>query len=222
MQHIENNHLSNPPINQQAACAVCERHECHSGWPWCASCGPSILRHWSLAAGGGAALSGVLWTTGLASPLVSTAFAGFFAVLSVLALVDARSMLLPDKITLPLLWAGLLFNLLSGFTPLSAAVLGAVGGYLSLYILNWLSVFTSGRDGIGGGDFKLLAAIGAWLGYEPLKEVLLAASVLALLYVGYLKLKGKGGLATPFPFGPFIALGGGAAVFMMLYQQFSV
>lgn len=216
-QNIQNTTTSEPFTAQQyAACAVCERHESHPSWPWCAYCGPSILRHWGFAAGGGAALAGALYATGQVSPLVATAFSGFFAVLAVLSLIDARSMLLPDKLTLPLIWAGLLFNLLLGFTPLSFAVLGAMGGYLSLYALNWLSVLTSGRDGVGGGDFKLLAAIGAWLGYMPLKEVLLVASVGALAYVGYLKLKGKGGFLTPFPFGPFIAMGGVVAVFLQL------
>lgn len=154
----------------------------------------------------------VPFLTGQESGLRATGLAGFFAVLAVLSLIDARSLLLPDRLTLPLLWAGLLFNLLLGFTPVDLAILGAVTGYLSLYVLNWLSVLTSRRDGIGGGDFKLLAAIGAWLGYEPLKEVMLVASISALVFLGYRKYRGTGDFGTVFPFGPFIALGGVAAV----------
>ena len=93
-----------------------------------------------------------------------------------LAVIDIDTQLLPDSITLPLLWAGLLFNLRGTFVDLQSAVIGAVAGYLVLWIVYWAFKLATGKEGMGFGDFKLLAAIGAWLGWKMLPLVILASS----------------------------------------------
>ncbi len=130
-----------------------------------------------------------------------------------LTFIDFDTQLLPDDITLPLLWLGLLFNLNSGFTDLSAAVIGAMAGYLILWSIYWLFKLVTGKEGMGYGDFKLLAAIGAWFGWQLLPAVVLLSSALgATIGIALIALKGKSG-NTAIPFGPFLALGGIAALF---------
>ena len=120
---------------------------------------------------------------------------------------------MPDDITLPLLWLGLLFNLNGGFTDLKSAVLGAIFGYLILWSVYWLFKLVTGKEGMGYGDFKLLAAIGAWFGWQLLPAVILLSSVVgAVIGIGMIAFKGKSG-GTAIPFGPFLALGGIAALF---------
>ncbi|WP_127958391.1 prepilin peptidase [Serratia microhaemolytica] len=102
--------------------------------------------------------------------------------LVVLALIDHYHQLLPDLITLPLLWLGLLFNLADYFVTLPQAVTGAVMGYVMLWILFWLVKWCTGREAIGYGDFKLLAALGAWFGWQALPSLLLLATVSGLLF----------------------------------------
>ena len=107
---------------------------------------------------------------------------GFAALLLVwwlitLTFIDIDTQMLPDDLTLPLIWLGLLVNLSGGFVPLSDAVIGAAAGYLSLWSVYWLFRFVTGKEGIGYGDFKLLAALGAWLGWQALVPIVLIASV---------------------------------------------
>ena len=85
-----------------------------------------------------------------------------------LAFIDIDTQLLPDDITLPLLWAGLLLNLVGGFVPLQDAVIGAMAGYLLLWSIYWLFKLLTGKEGMGYGDFKLLAALGAWFGWQAI------------------------------------------------------
>lgn len=125
-----------------------------------------------------------------------------------LAAIDLECGLLPDRLTLPLLWAGLLYNLLSAAVPLDRAVLGAVAGYLLLWLLYWVFRLLTGREGLGYGDFKLLAAIGAWLGWTALPTVLLWSSLTGLLAGGMLMLARRMTRADPLPFGPFLAAAG--------------
>ena len=143
------------------------------------------------------------------------AWCGFSAALLTLALIDWDTTLLPDDITLPLLWAGLLAAIL-GFTGVSLtnAVLGAVAGYLSLWGLYWLFKLTTGKEGMGYGDFKLFAAFGAWFGWQALVPIILMASVIGVV-VG-LALKFNNGLREGgyVPFGPFLA---GAGFTAMLF-----
>ena len=141
-----------------------------------------------------------------------------FAFIYVLALItltfiDFDTQLLPDDITLPLLWLGLLFNLNHGFTDLKSAVIGAMLGYLILWSVYWLFKLVTGKEGMGYGDFKLLGAIGAWFGWQLLPAVILLSSVVgAVIGIGMIAFRGKTG-STAIPFGPFLALGGIAALF---------
>lgn len=123
-----------------------------------------------------------------------------------LTMIDFDTQLLPDDITLPLLWAGLLFNIVNGFTPLSDAVLGAAIGYLSLWSVYWLFKLATGREGMGYGDFKLMAALGAWLGWQALPLILLLSSLVgSVVGIGYYIVRKE---SAPFAFGPYIAIAG--------------
>ena len=149
----------------------------------------------------------------------TTLFAWIFTLaLIALTFIDFDTQLLPDDITLPLLWLGLLFNLNGGnasfgFTDLKSAVIGAILGYLILWSVYWLFKLVTGKEGMGYGDFKLLAAIGAWFGWQIIPAVILLSSVVgAVIGIALITFKGKG-RNTAIPFGPFLALGGIAALF---------
>lgn len=130
-----------------------------------------------------------------------------------LTCIDFDTQLLPDDITLPLLWLGLLFNLNNGFVSISSAVIGAMAGYLILWSIYWVFKLVTGKEGMGYGDFKLLAAIGAWFGWQLLPAVILLSSVIgAVIGIAMIVLKNKD-RQTAIPFGPFLALGGLAALF---------
>ncbi len=162
------------------------------------------------------ALTGAL--IGLVAYHYGYSYSALFAFIFVFALValtfiDFDTQLLPDDITLPLLWLGLLFNLNAGFTDLKSAVIGAILGYLILWSVYWAFKLVTGKEGMGYGDFKLLGAIGAWFGWQMLPAVILLSSVVgAVIGIGLIVFKGKGG-GTAIPFGPFLALGGIAALF---------
>ncbi|SDK19209.1 type 4 prepilin peptidase 1 Aspartic peptidase. MEROPS family A24A [Methylophilus rhizosphaerae] len=137
----------------------------------------------------------------------------FVFALVALTFIDFDTQLLPDDITLPLLWLGLLVNLQAGFTDITSAVIGAMVGYLVLWSVYWLFKLVTGKEGMGYGDFKLLAAIGAWFGWQLLPAVILLSSVVgSVIGLGLILLKGKT-RHTAIPFGPFLALGGIAALF---------
>ena len=121
-----------------------------------------------------------------------------------LTFIDADTQLLPDMLTLPLLWLGLLFNLHTGFVPLSQAVWGAVAGYMSLWLLYHVFKLLTGKEGMGYGDFKMLAAIGAWVGAGMLPVVVLAASLVGIV-AALLKRVSRG---QPMAFGPCLAVAG--------------
>ncbi len=145
----------------------------------------------------------------------TTLFAWILTIaLITLTFIDFDTQLLPDDITLPLLWLGLLFNLSNtGFIDLKSAVIGAIVGYLILWSVYWLFKIVTGKEGMGYGDFKLLAAIGAWFGWQLIPAVILLSSVLgAVIGIGLILTRGKTG-NTAIPFGPFLALGGIAALF---------
>ena len=144
----------------------------------------------------------------------TTLFAWIYVLaLITLTFIDLDTQLLPDDITLPLLWLGLLFNLNMGFTDLKSAVIGAMLGYLILWVVYWAFKLVTGKEGMGYGDFKLLGAIGAWFGWQLLPAVILLSSVVgAVIGIGMIIFKGKTG-GTAIPFGPFLALGGIAALF---------
>lgn len=130
-----------------------------------------------------------------------------------LTCIDYDTQLLPDSITLPLLWAGLLCNLLGTFVDLPSAVLGAVAGYLSLWTVYWMFRLTTGKEGMGYGDFKLLAALGAWFGWEMLPLMILLSSFLGAMVGIALIAVAKRGKSVPIPFGPYLAMAGLLALF---------
>ncbi len=134
-------------------------------------------------------------------------------VLIALAFIDAATTLLPDELTQPLLWLGLLANLAGLFVPLPEAVVGAVAGYLSLWSIYWVFRFATGKEGMGHGDFKLLAALGAWFGWRMLLPVVLLSSLVgALVGVALIVLR-RHGRDVPIPFGPYLAAAGVLALF---------
>ncbi|MDC8759849.1 prepilin peptidase [Janthinobacterium fluminis] len=122
--------------------------------------------------------------------------------------IDADTQLLPDDLSYPLLWAGLLMNLNGTFVPLHDAVIGAAAGYLALWAVYWGFKLATGKEGMGYGDFKLLAALGAWLGWAMLPTIILLSSVVgALVGIGLIVLA-KRGRDKPIPFGPYLAAAG--------------
>ena len=145
--------------------------------------------------------------------VASIAAFGFIAALIALTGIDLDTQLLPDDITLPLLWAGLLFNAFGSFTDLKSAVFGAVAGYLALWSVYWGFKIFTGKEGMGYGDFKLLAALGAWLGWQMLPlTILLSSFVGAVIGLG-LMVFARHGRNVPIPFGPYLAIAGFIAMF---------
>lgn len=154
----------------------------------------------------GLLFAAVVWRFGLtwqaATLLVAT---GFFVAMSG---IDARTTLLPDSLTLPLLWFGLLVSLVPVFVPASEAILGAAVGYLSLWSVYWGFKLLTGKEGMGFGDFKLLAAIGAFCGWQAILPVVLMSSLIgAIAGIGLIALQGRD-RAKPIPFGPYLAAAG--------------
>lgn len=169
----------------------------------CAACAASISpRYFCVELLTGLAFAAVIWrydvTPVAAGGLVLT------AALIALTFIDADTQLLPDQITLPLLWFGLLFNWYCGFVPLSAAVWGAALGYLSLWSLFWLFKLLTGKDGMGYGDFKLLAALGAWMGVAALPLIVFMAAIVGIIASLILKVA----RSQPMAFGPALAIAG--------------
>jgi leader peptidase (prepilin peptidase)/N-methyltransferase len=138
---------------------------------------------------------------------------GFVAVLVALGGIDWDTTLLPDNLTLPLLWAGLVASALGWTIPLASALWGAVAGYLSLWTVYWIFKKATGKEGMGYGDFKLLAALGAWLGVQMVLPIVLAASVLGAIVGIVMKMSGALREGRYVPFGPFLA---GAGIVVML------
>ena len=181
------------------------------GWLWlrgrCRYCHTRISAQYPL----------VELACGVLSALVITKFgvsfaggAGLLFVWSLIALagIDFRTQLLPDSITLPLLWLGLMLALKALYIPLHSAVIGAAVGYLSLWSVYWLFKLLTGKEGMGHGDFKLLAALGAWMGPVAILPIALVSSLLGALIGGGMMLARRHQSGVPMAFGPFIALAG--------------
>lgn len=125
-----------------------------------------------------------------------------------LTAIDLDTYLLPDDITLPLLWLGLIVNSASLFTDLPSALWGAVAGYLSLWLVYHLFKLITGKEGMGYGDFKLLAALGAWMGWQMLPQIILLSSLVgAVIGIAMVLLRGRD-KNSPIPFGPYLAIAG--------------
>ena len=178
----------------------------------CAACGARISPRYPLIeALSGLASAYAAWHFGFG--LAAFAAMAFLWCIIALSFIDFDTQLLPDSITLPLVWAGLMLNLAGTFTDLGSAVIGAVAGYLSLWCVYWGFRFATGKEGMGFGDFKLLAAVGAWLGWQLLPLVVLASSVVGAIAGIALMLFARHGRNVPIPFGPYLAVAGALALF---------
>jgi len=152
-----------------------------------------------------------IWRYGLTAKGVAAC--GLLWALVALTAIDVDTQLLPDQITMPLLWAGLLVNVWDVFVPLRTAVIGAIAGYLSLWAVYWLFKLIRGKEGMGYGDFKLLAALGAWLGWQMLMPIVLLSSVVgAIIGIALIVAKGRDH-NVPLAFGPYLAIAGAIALF---------
>jgi leader peptidase (prepilin peptidase)/N-methyltransferase len=173
----------------------------------CASCGAKISPRYPLVETFAALLA--LATAYTFGPTWQTVAAlGFAWTLLALTLIDLDHKLLPDSLTLPLLWAGLLVNIPGLFAPLPASVIGAAAGYLALWSVYMLFKLVTGKEGMGYGDFKLLAAIGAWVGWQLLPVVILLSAVVGSIVGIALILFGGRSSQTAIPFGPYLAAAG--------------
>jgi leader peptidase (prepilin peptidase)/N-methyltransferase len=146
------------------------------------------------------------WHFGTGWMGLATLVFGWF--LLAMTMIDYDTQLLPDDLTYPLLWLGLLLNLNGMFVPLRDAVIGAAAGYLALWSVYWLFKLATGKEGMGYGDFKLLAALGAWLGWTMLPTIILLSAVVGALVGISLIVFAKRGRDKPIPFGPYLAAAG--------------
>ena len=173
----------------------------------CSACkAPISLRYPAVEVLTGLLSALLVWTFG--SGWAGLAALVFGYALLAMTFIDLDTQLLPDDLTYPLLWLGLLVNLNGTFVPLRDAVIGAAAGYLVLWAVYWLFKLATGKEGMGYGDFKLLAALGAWLGWSMLPSIILLSSVVGALVGISLIVFTKHGRDKPIPFGPYLAAAG--------------
>ncbi|MBI3569877.1 MAG: prepilin peptidase [Gammaproteobacteria bacterium] len=177
----------------------------------CAACGKAISwRYPAVELLTGILSLAVAWRLGISPPALAALFLTW--ALIALAFIDNDRQILPDDITLPLLWAGLLLNVFGVFVPLSSAVIGAVAGYGSLWLVYQIFRLATGKEGMGFGDFKLFAALGAWLGWQQLPLIILLSSFLgAVVGIVFIAFFGRD-RRLPIPFGPFLCVAGWIAL----------
>jgi leader peptidase (prepilin peptidase)/N-methyltransferase len=179
----------------------------------CSACKtPVSARYPLLEIASAACAAGALAVFG-PSAMALAAF-GLCAALLAMSAIDIDTHLLPDSLTLPLLWAGLIVNFNGMFASLHAAVAGAIAGYLVLWVVHWLFKLVRGVEGMGYGDFKLLAALGAWLGWAALPQIVLIAAVAGAVVGLAATWRGRMRFEEPLPFGPFLAAGGAITLFL--------
>ena len=173
----------------------------------CRSCGAKISPRYPVVEAITGLLSGLIaWHFGFGLAGISALILVW--VLIALTFIDADTQLLPDGITLPLIWLGLIVNMDDTFTDLRSAVLGAIFGYLALWSVYWAFKLLTKKEGMGYGDFKLLAALGAWLGWQMLPLVILLSSVVGAVVGIALIVLARMGRNIPLPFGPYLAMAG--------------
>ena len=177
----------------------------------CRGCGGSISPRYPLVEALGGLAAGVAgWHFGFGMQALGAALLGW--ALIALSLIDFDKQLLPDAITLPFLWLGLALNLGGVFTDLHAAVVGAMAGYLSLWSVYWLFKLATGKEGMGYGDFKLLALLGAWMGWQQVPVIILLSSLVGAMFgLSLVALRGRD-RSIPIPFGPYLACAGWIAL----------
>ncbi|MBL8276828.1 MAG: prepilin peptidase [Pelomonas sp.] len=178
----------------------------------CAACkAPISTRYPLIELVTGLAFAALSWRFG-AQP-TTLLWCGFVAALIALAMIDWDTTLLPDSINQPLLWAGLAAALMGWTIPLDKALIGALAGYLSLWSVYWLFKLATGKEGMGYGDFKLLAALGAWLGWQMILPIVLGASAIGAVVGLIMKMNSGLREGRYVPFGPFLAGGGLVVLF---------
>ncbi|MEE9101499.1 A24 family peptidase [Pseudomonas nitroreducens] len=177
----------------------------------CSSCKTPISKRYPLIELACGALSAfIAWHYGFGWQAGAMLLLGWG--LLAMSMIDVDHQLLPDALVLPLLWLGLIVNYFGLFTSLGDALWGAVFGYLSLWSVYWLFKLLTGKEGMGYGDFKLLAMLGAWGGWQVLPlTILLSSLVGAVLGIITLRLR-KAETSTPIPFGPYLAIAGWIAL----------
>ena len=180
----------------------------------CSACGTRISAKYPLVellAGVGAGYAA--WRFGASLAALGAAIFVWFTI--ALAFIDQETGLLPDDLTLPLVWIGLLLNWRHAFVSLPEALLGAVAGYLSLWAVYWAFKLATGKDGMGYGDFKMNAAVGAFLGWQMLPLVILLSSFVGVIFGGLqmLAARGRWEAGFRFHFGPYIAIAGIVALY---------
>ncbi|WP_036231917.1 prepilin peptidase [Marinobacterium litorale] len=177
----------------------------------CSQCGTRIsARYPSIEALSGLLGAFIGWQYGLGVEGIALLLLTWSLI--ALTFIDIDHQLLPDKITLPLLWLGLLLNSQGVFTGLENAVYGAAAGYLVLWSVFWAFKLLTGKEGMGYGDFKLLAAIGAWGGYQVLPLTILLSSVVGVILAFALMAAKRHEASNPLPFGPYLAIAGWIAI----------
>ncbi|WP_426173356.1 prepilin peptidase [Massilia sp. TWR1-2-2] len=173
----------------------------------CSACkAPISMRYPAIELVAGLLSALLVWQFG--SGWTGLATLGFGYALLAMTAIDFDTQLLPDDLTFPLLWAGLLINLNGTFAPLQDAVIGAAAGYLVLWAIYWLFKLATGKEGMGYGDFKLLAALGAWLGWTMLPTIILISSAVGAVVGICLIVFTRHGREKPIPFGPYLAAAG--------------
>jgi len=173
----------------------------------CANCKTKISIRYPIIEGVTALLGALVFWHFCASTQALLGLALVWALIS-LTMIDVDHYLLPDAITLPLMWLGILANIFGTYTSLESSIIGAMAGYLSLWSVYWAFKLITGKEGMGFGDFKLLAALGAWMGWEYLPMIILLSSLVgAVLGIGAILLMGRD-KAKPLPFGPYLAVAG--------------
>lgn len=177
----------------------------------CSQCNTSISARYPLIEALSGMLCGIIaWQFGLTTLGLSLMLLTW--ALIALTFIDIDHQLLPDSITLPLLWLGLILNSFGVFTSLESAVWGAILGYLALWSVYWAFKLITGKEGMGYGDFKLLAALGAWGGAISLPMIILFSSVAGVILAGILIAFRRHHAANPLPFGPYLAIAGWCAI----------
>ncbi len=177
----------------------------------CASCKTPISIQYPLIEAVTAIMSVVVaWKYGVTLQTFGALL--FTWTLIALTMIDVHKQLLPDNLTLPLLWLGMIFALFETYTSLQASVIGAIAGYLVLWTVFHLFKLVTGKEGMGFGDFKLLAAMGAWMGWAMLPQIILVSSVVGAIAGSIMLVTGKTRSQQPIPFGPYLAAAGWIAL----------